>query len=188
MILRPRKAGVGTYLAPGIVSPLFRWAARLLDQAVAWYLSEHVTAGYKFLMQNYNVGDRVCLFGSSDTDGGFDGRQLTDCDFIARVLSWRIHCPSARGDVVQGTMRYPVYILDRSLMPTRLAMQVGLLSKDNTEKIPFAYKLYKSSSSSNEALAREFKETFCRPVPIEFVGCMVGTYDGTKECSVLRSE
>jgi hypothetical protein len=75
-----------------------------------------------------------------------------------------------------------------SLTPTRLAIQVGLLSKDNTEKIPFAYKLYKSSSSSNEALAREFKETFCRPVPIEFVGCMVGTYDGTKECSVLRSE
>jgi uncharacterized protein (DUF2235 family) len=129
-----------------------------------------VIDGYTFLMQNYNVGDRVCLFGSSDTDGGFDGRQLTDCDFIARVLSWRIHCPSARRDVVQGTMRYPVYILDRSLMPTRLAMQVGLLSKDNTAQIPFAYKLYKSSSSSDEALARGFKETFCRPVPIDFVG------------------
>jgi uncharacterized protein (DUF2235 family) len=27
-------------------------------------------------MQNYNVGDRVCLFGSSGPDGGFDGRQL----------------------------------------------------------------------------------------------------------------
>ncbi len=56
------------------------------------------------------------------------------------------------------------------LTPTRLAMQVGLLSKDNTEQIPFAYKLYKSSSSSDEALAHGFKETFCRPVPIEFVG------------------
>jgi hypothetical protein len=44
-------------------------------------------------------------------------------------------------------------------------MQVGLLSKDNTEQIPFAYKLYKSSSSSDDALARGFKETFCRPVP-----------------------
>ena len=49
-------------------------------------------------------------------------------------------------------------------------MQVGLLSKDNTEQISFAYKLYKSSSSSDETLARGFKETFCRPVPIDFVG------------------
>jgi hypothetical protein len=46
-------------------------------------------------------------------------------------------------------------------------MQVGLLSKDNTDQIPFAYKLYKSS---DDALARGFKETFCRPVPIDFVG------------------
>ena len=126
--------------------------------------------GYKFLMQNYNVGDRVCLFGSSGPDGGSDGRQLTDCDFVARVLSWRIHCPSACRDVVQGIIRYHIYILQMHLTPTRLAMQVGLLSKDNTEQIPFAYKLYKSSSSSDEALARGFKETFCRPVPIEFVG------------------
>ena len=46
-------------------------------------------------------------------------------------------------------------------------MQVGLLSKDNTQQIPFAYKLYKSKDDS---LTRGFKETFCRPVPIEFVG------------------
>ena len=49
-------------------------------------------------------------------------------------------------------------------------MQVGLLSKDNKEQMPFAYKLYKATGSSNEALARGFKETFCRPVPIDFVG------------------
>jgi hypothetical protein len=55
-------------------------------------------------------------------------------------------------------------------MPTRLAVQVGLLSKDNTEQIPFAYKLYKSDKSSDVALAEGFKETFSRPVPIDFVG------------------
>jgi hypothetical protein len=133
-------------------------------------------------MQNYNVGDRVCLFGSSGPDGGSDGRQLTDCDFVARVLPWRIHCPSTCGDVVQGiVLRYHIYILPLSLTPTRFAIQVGLLSKDNTEQIPFAYKLYKSSSSSDEALARGFKETFCRPVPIEFVGVWwVLIYDGAE--------
>ena len=59
-------------------------------------------------------------------------------------------------------------MLQRSLTPTRLVMQVGLLSKDNTEQVAFAYKLYKSSG--NEDLARGFKETFSRPVPIDFVG------------------
>jgi len=71
----------------------------------------------------------------------------------------------------QGIIRYHIYILHLSLTPTRLAMQVVLLSKDNNrEQIPFAYKLYKSTGSSIEALARGFKETFCRPVPIDFVG------------------
>jgi len=164
------QAGVGTYFAPGVIKPIFRWTATTLDQAIAWYLYQHVIDGYTFLVQNYNVGDRVCLFGLSGRDGGSDGRQFTDCDFVGRFLSWRIHCPSACGDVVQGIIRYHIYILHLSLTPTRLAMQVGLLSKDNREQIPFAYKLYKSTGSSNEALARGFKEAFCRPVPIDFVG------------------
>jgi len=57
---------------------------------------------------------------------------------------------------------------DLFLTPTRLTVKVGLLSKDNVEQVPFAYKLYKSSG--NEALARGFKQTFSRVVPIDFVG------------------
>ncbi|KAH9059125.1 hypothetical protein EDB87DRAFT_1624822, partial [Lactarius vividus] len=46
--------------------------------------------------------------------------------------------------------------------------KVGLLSRDNTEQIPFAYELYKSDG--NVALAQGFKVAFSREVPIEFVG------------------
>ncbi len=28
--------GVGTYLQPGVVSPLFQWCAKIADEAVAW--------------------------------------------------------------------------------------------------------------------------------------------------------
>ncbi len=119
-------------------------------------------------MQNYNVGDRVCLFGSSDLDGSSDGRQLANCGSVVRVLPWRIHCPSSRGDVVQGIVRHPILLLVPDA--DSLTVQVGLLSKDNTEQIPFAYKLYKSTKSSDVDLAKGFKETFSRPVPIEFVG------------------
>ena len=57
------QAGIGTYFQPGVVSPLFRYAARSLDEMFAWYLSEHIMDGYKFLMQNYHEGDSVCIFG-----------------------------------------------------------------------------------------------------------------------------
>ena len=58
------------------------WLAQTADQAVAWYvalirclspklrldhrrryLDAHVRAGYKFIMQNYREGDKICLFG-----------------------------------------------------------------------------------------------------------------------------
>ena len=90
-------------------------------------------------------------------------------DFIGRLLSRRIRCPSARRNVAQGI--FPDSTLhDLFLTSTRSTVKVGLLSKDNVEQVPFAYKLYKSSSKSNETLARGFKEAFCRVVPIDFVG------------------
>src|SRR5260221_11904895 len=102
-----------------MVSPLFRWTARLLDQAVAWYLSEHVTAGYKFLMQNYNVGDKVCIFGPSGAHYGPSWERLTCSGFIDRFLPRRVYCSSAGRDVVQGLIHYPVPYL--FLILTRLA-------------------------------------------------------------------
>lgn len=57
------QAGVGTYFQPGVVSPFFRIGAKILDEMFAWYLSEHIMDGYKFLMQNYHEGDTVCIFG-----------------------------------------------------------------------------------------------------------------------------
>ncbi|PPR05037.1 hypothetical protein CVT24_010183 [Panaeolus cyanescens] len=59
------QAGVGTWFEPGVVSPVFEWGAKVLDLAFAWYLDAHVINGYKFLMQNYRVGDKICLFGFS---------------------------------------------------------------------------------------------------------------------------
>ncbi|KAH9065589.1 hypothetical protein EDB87DRAFT_1739788 [Lactarius vividus] len=119
------QAGIGTYIQPGVVSPLFSWAAEILDEAIAWYLYQHVMDGYQFLMQNYNVGDKVLLFGFSRGA------------YTARALAGMLH-------------------------------KVGLLSKDNIEQIPFAYKLYKADDNTD--LAQGFKTTFCREVPIEFVG------------------
>ncbi|KAH9962729.1 hypothetical protein BGW80DRAFT_1354174 [Lactifluus volemus] len=117
--------GVGKYIPPGATRPFRRWASKVADKAVAYYLDEHVIDAYKFLMQNYNVDDNVCLFGFSRGA------------YTARALAGMLH-------------------------------KVGLLSKDNIEKVSFAFKLYRKSG--NDTQARSFKATYCRPVPIDFVG------------------
>jgi hypothetical protein len=84
------QGGIGTYFQPGVVSPFFRFAARILDEALAWYLSEHIMDGYKFLMQNYHEGDSVCIFGS------FIFREpsfVTSRRTVDRVFPWRIYGP-----------------------------------------------------------------------------------------------
>ncbi|KAG1748599.1 hypothetical protein EDB19DRAFT_1682574 [Suillus lakei] len=68
------QAGVGTYFSPGVVSPMFTWLAKILDEAFAWYLDVHVMEGYKFLMDNYRPGDKICLFGFSR--GAYTARAL----------------------------------------------------------------------------------------------------------------
>jgi len=68
------QAGIGTYFHPGVVRPLYLWIAKILDEAIAWYLYQHVMEGYRFIMQNYNVGDKLCLFGFSR--GAYTARAL----------------------------------------------------------------------------------------------------------------
>ena len=37
---------------------------RLACYAAERYLGEHVRGGYRFLMQNYRAGDKICIFGA----------------------------------------------------------------------------------------------------------------------------
>lgn len=48
--------------------------------------------------------------------------------------------------------------------------QIGLLPRDNDEQVPFAYKLYKRTDNEGLDLAAGFKQTFCSPVTIDFLG------------------
>ncbi|KAG9018128.1 hypothetical protein FRB90_012149 [Tulasnella sp. 427] len=58
--------GIGTYVrADAPWSPAVRGFAKTIDKGLAWYISTHITGGYKFLMQHYSAGDRICLFGFS---------------------------------------------------------------------------------------------------------------------------
>jgi uncharacterized protein (DUF2235 family) len=57
--------GIGTMEPPGALTPLRRRLTRTLGMAVGAYLENDIRDAYVFLMQNYQVGDQVFLFGFS---------------------------------------------------------------------------------------------------------------------------
>ncbi|KAG8910030.1 hypothetical protein FRC01_006588 [Tulasnella sp. 417] len=68
------QTGIGTYTPSGLISRIGQKVARALDEAFAWYLEDHVIGGYKFLMDTYQEGDKICLFGFSR--GAYTARAL----------------------------------------------------------------------------------------------------------------
>jgi hypothetical protein len=75
--------GIGTY-SPDSVSRLFHPVAKLVDLGIAWYLSEHVIGGYKYLMNHYRKGDKICIFGFSR--GAYTARALAGFLFKIGLL------------------------------------------------------------------------------------------------------
>ncbi|KAF9465244.1 hypothetical protein BDZ94DRAFT_1234674 [Collybia nuda] len=136
--------GIGTWFNPGVVSPIFQWCAKILDEAFAWYMDAHVIDGYRFLMQNYRAGDKICIFGSYDPRG-FP---------VAHTL---------HGIII---VFFPNYLN----LPTGALYKVGLLPRDNEQQIPFAYKLYKREDQEGIQLCAGYKQTFSQNVKIHFVG------------------
>ncbi|QRV72408.1 hypothetical protein RhiJN_00422 [Ceratobasidium sp. AG-Ba] len=94
--------GIGTYTNPGIFTPISMKMANMLDQGVAWYIGAHITGGYKWLMDRYQDGDRICIFGFSR--GAYTARAL------AGMLNKVGLLPA--GNHEQVTVAYDIYRTD----------------------------------------------------------------------------
>ncbi|GAA6032166.1 hypothetical protein JCM8097_007106 [Rhodosporidiobolus ruineniae] len=72
------QAGIGTsiqtYESPFAPSKILNRIGQILDAGVAWSLGTHVQKGYQFLMNHYQPGDAIFLFGFSR--GAFTARAL----------------------------------------------------------------------------------------------------------------
>jgi uncharacterized protein (DUF2235 family) len=68
------QAGIGTYTIPQIAKPMMAKFHKALDSMVGVHLNAHVMGGYEFLMQNYEAGDKIFLFGFSR--GAYTARAL----------------------------------------------------------------------------------------------------------------
>ncbi|KAK7464107.1 hypothetical protein VKT23_006271 [Stygiomarasmius scandens] len=68
------QSGIGTYNIPQVARPWMAKLQRVVDMMVGMHLSAHVMTGYEFIMQNYQSGDKICLFGFSR--GAYTARAL----------------------------------------------------------------------------------------------------------------
>ncbi|KAF8810982.1 hypothetical protein BYT27DRAFT_7185097 [Phlegmacium glaucopus] len=97
------QAGIGTYCTSNNTTSSFMSSIRrTLDEMVAWSIADHVMGGYKFLMQHYVAGDKICLFGFSR--GAYTARSL------AGMLSKVGLLPA--GNIQQVQFAYKMYMRD----------------------------------------------------------------------------
>ncbi|KAG2144680.1 uncharacterized protein EDB93DRAFT_1087441 [Suillus bovinus] len=68
------QAGIGTYTIPEMATPRMAKVSKTVDMMVGTHLNAHVMGGYEFLMQNYEAGDKICIFGFSR--GAYTARAL----------------------------------------------------------------------------------------------------------------
>jgi uncharacterized protein (DUF2235 family) len=66
--------GIGTMAPAAFWGRVRKWFVKQIDLAIAWFLSEHVTDAYRFLMRYYQDGDRIYIFGFSR--GAYTARAL----------------------------------------------------------------------------------------------------------------
>lgn len=62
--------------------------------------------------------------------------------------------------------------------------QVGLLSRDNPEQLPFAYRLFKRTDVAGKTLSAGFKQTFAQNVCVEFMG----VWDTVSSIGIISSK
>ncbi|KAF9515851.1 hypothetical protein BS47DRAFT_723721 [Hydnum rufescens UP504] len=97
------QAGIGTYVAPGFLTPVGKWVAKTADLALAWYLDDHVKDGYRFLQSTWKPGDRICMFGFSR--GAYTARALAGMLYKVGLLP--------PGMVEQVDFAYSIYMEGR---------------------------------------------------------------------------
>lgn len=111
--------------------------------------STQIMDAYVWLMENYQPGDKICLFGFSR--GGY----------IARCLAGMLH-----------VVRHNFFFWSKNKHVDDLHFKVGLLPKGNREQVRFAYRWYKDKSDNGVRMAQEFRRRNSRniDVPVEFMG------------------
>ncbi|KAF8722698.1 hypothetical protein AX14_009658 [Amanita brunnescens Koide BX004] len=178
--------GIGTYFNPGVVSPLFEWWAKILDEAFAWYLDVHVMDGYRFLMQNYHAGDKICLFGFSR--GAYTARALGG--FLHKIglllrgneqqvpFAYKLYKRTDTKGLALCAGFKETYCLDVKIEFIGVWDTVASVGIISSHSLPFissnnAIRTFRHALSLDERRCKFSPNTFHRPTP----GDSIGEYD-----------
>jgi uncharacterized protein (DUF2235 family) len=133
--------GIGTMEPPGALTPLRRRLTRAMGLAFGAYLENDIRDAYAFLMQNYQDGDKVYLFGFSR--GAYTVRA------VASLLR------------MYGLMRAG----NESTVPYATRMMMAITKARRTDRERYQQKIEEYFD-----LAKSFKATMARPCAPFFVG------------------
>ena len=137
--------GLGTFPAPGALTPLQKWVTKMLGSAFGYGLSHSVAVCYDFLVEHYKPGDRIYLFGFSRGA------------YTARVLAALIHAC--------GLM----HTKNRNLVP----YVIDLFRKEATKAKKRNDKAERQAGRKQPLqlpVCDTFKQAFCLTPPIHFLG------------------
>ncbi|KAF8600606.1 hypothetical protein BDV93DRAFT_608607 [Ceratobasidium sp. AG-I] len=140
------QTGVGTYAPPGMLTNLGLTFAAKADEGIAWFLYQHVLDGYKYLMQTYQAGDQISIFGFSRGA------------YTARALAGMIHSVGL----------LPKHNLEHAPFAYQIYESSTEEKKVSTTPNPLAYD--KKSALPQNVDPDDFKRTFCIPIKIAFLG------------------
>ncbi|MEM7248256.1 MAG: DUF2235 domain-containing protein [Acidobacteriota bacterium] len=143
--------GVGTMPDPSTFTRLGKWLSRIMGLAFGLGLGRNVGQAYRFLMQNYEDGDRIFIFGFSRGA------------YTARVLAGLIHQLGLLRPGLENLVEYAV----------RLSAGVNDLDgADDREKDGYweTCKSFRKSFSRSRQVEVDGELTTTHRIPIEFLG------------------
>lgn len=117
--------GLGTMASPRSQTKPAKILTKMLGLAFGYGLQRNIEDAYEYLVEHYQPGDNVYLFGFSRGA------------YTVRALAGMLH-------------------------------KVGLHDEGNLNQVSYAYRMFKNPR--NAKVAAQYRATFCRTVPIRFLG------------------
>ncbi|KAF8686290.1 hypothetical protein RHS04_00238 [Rhizoctonia solani] len=158
-----QRTGVGTYTPSGVDVKQGGRLSQEVDKAVAWYLNQHVIDGYRYLMETYQAGDRICLFGFSRGA------------FTARALAGMIHSVGLlpRHNVEHVPFAFRVY--EKAEDYSKDGAWKSLPNQNNGSEVEEkvadgALSMTDGIEDPDQVKPEDFKQTFSISLKIDFVG------------------
>jgi len=81
--------GLGTFPAPGAITPFQKWVTKKLGSAFGYGLTQNLAVCYEFLVEHYKPGDRIYLFGFSR--GAYTARALAALIHVCGLMHTKNH-------------------------------------------------------------------------------------------------